>query len=83
MVNKVRDKRLYLGLSQRELARRVGITSAAMSAIERGEHIPGVLVALLIARELNSDVEDLWGAFATRYQQETLAYQRKRGMKQK
>lgn len=74
MVNKVRDKRLYLGLSQRELARRVGITSAAMSAIERGEHIPGVLVALLIARELDSDAEDLWGELANQYQKEALTY---------
>lgn len=61
MESKVRDRRLYFDISQRELARRVGITSAAMSAIERGVHLPNVAVAILIARTLETSVEDLWG----------------------
>ena len=61
MEARIKDRRLYFGISQRELARRVGITSAAMSAIERGVHLPNVAVAILIARELQVNVEYLWG----------------------
>lgn len=60
MKNGIRDARLYHGMSQREIARNVGISSAAMSAIERGEHIPNVVTAILIARELRTTAEKLW-----------------------
>lgn len=60
MKNGIRDARLYHGMSQREIARNVGISSAAMSAIERGEHIPNVVTAILIARELKTTAEKLW-----------------------
>ena len=58
---KIRDRRTYYGYSQRELARMVGITSGAMSAIERGVHWPGVDTAIRLARILGSTVEELWG----------------------
>lgn len=60
MKNEIRDARLYHGMSQREIARNVGISSTAMSAIERGEHIPNVVTAILIARELKTTAEKLW-----------------------
>lgn len=66
MEARIKDRRLYFGISQRELARRVGITSAAMSAIERGVHLPNVAVAILIARDLQVNVEYLWGDEADR-----------------
>lgn len=66
MEARIKDRRLYFGISQRELARRVGITSAAMSAIERGVHLPNVAVAILIARELQVNAEYLWGDEADR-----------------
>jgi putative transcriptional regulator len=67
MDSRVKDRRLYFGLTQREIARQVGITSTAMSEIERGVHIPSAVVAILIARELKTSVEDLWGALADEY----------------
>ena len=48
MKNGIKDARLYHGMSQREIARNVGISSTAMSAIERGEHIPSAVTAILI-----------------------------------
>lgn len=66
MEARIKGRRLYFGISQRELARRVGITSAAMSAIERGVHLPNVAVAILIARELQVNAEYLWGDEADR-----------------
>ena len=61
MGNNVRYYREYHGLSQRQLAARVGVTNTAISAIERGAHIPSVLLALRIARALGVSVEILWG----------------------
>ena len=61
MNGKISDLRNYYGLTQREIARRVGISSTAMSAIERGTHEPKVSTALRIARELGTTVEELWG----------------------
>lgn len=61
MNSRISDLRSYHGITQRELARRVGISSAAMSAIEREVHIPNVITALRISRELRTTVEELWG----------------------
>ena len=57
----MRYYREYHGLSQRQLAARVGVTNTAISAIERGAHAPSVLLALRIARVLGVSVEILWG----------------------
>lgn len=58
--NNIKYWREYYGISQRELARRVGVTSAAISGIERGEHLPNVVLAIYIARALQVPVEQLW-----------------------
>ena len=58
---RVRERRTYYGYSQRELAKMVGITSGAMSAIERGVHLPVADTAIRIARVLGTTVEELWG----------------------
>lgn len=60
MKNQVRYYREYLGISQRAVARAVGITSTEMSKIERGVHLPSVVTGILIARELGVTVEELW-----------------------
>lgn len=60
MENNIKYWREYCGISQRELARKVGITSAAMSGIERGVHLPNVLLALRIAKALGVSAEQLW-----------------------
>lgn len=57
----MRYYREYHGLSQRQLAARVGVTNTAISAIERGAHTPSVLLALRIAKALGVSVEILWG----------------------
>lgn len=60
MENNVRYWREYQGISQRELARIVGVTSGEISGIERGVHLPNVVTAILIARALGVPVEKLW-----------------------
>ena len=47
-------------LTQEELARRAGVTRQTIIAMEKGNYIPSVLLALRIAVELNCRVEDLF-----------------------
>ena len=47
-------------LSQRRLAELAGCSQQEISAIEKGEVIPTVYMALCIARELEVKVEDLF-----------------------
>lgn len=58
--NKIRFYREYEGLSQREVARRVRISSTEMSNIERGVKLPNVITAIRIAKVLRVTVEALW-----------------------
>jgi putative molybdopterin biosynthesis protein len=58
--NRIRELRQAAGLSQSELAKKVGITRQAVSAIESGSYVPNTAVALQIGRALGSPVEDLF-----------------------
>lgn len=60
--NEIRFYREYEGLSQREVARRVRISSTEMSNIERGVKLPNVITAIRIAKVLRVTVEALWEA---------------------
>lgn len=57
----IRRLRQLGGWSQSELARRAQISRQAMAAIETGTYLPGVAVALRLARLLGTSVEQLFG----------------------
>jgi putative transcriptional regulator len=57
----MRERRMWQGYSQDELARALYTTRQTISAIETGRSKPNVLLALAIARELDSTVEELFG----------------------
>lgn len=61
MNEKLKDLRDYHGISQRELARRIGVGKKTISEIERGDRLPNVLTAIRIARALETTVEEIWG----------------------
>ena len=56
----VRQRRSDAGLSQRELAERVGVSRQALIAIEAGRQVPSTALALQLARALSCAVEDLF-----------------------
>lgn len=58
--SRVRELRLAAGLSQADLASRVGITRQAIGGIESGSYVPNTAVALRLARALACTVEDLF-----------------------
>lgn len=61
MNEKLKDLRDYHGISQRELARRIGVGKTTISEIERGDRLPNVITAIRIARALETTVEEIWG----------------------
>lgn len=60
VICKVGYYRECLEISQRKLAACVGTGSASISLIESGRRLPNVLMAIKIARVLQTTVENLW-----------------------
>ena len=60
VVNTVREVRTSLKITQDELAEKVQATRQTIIAIEKGNYVPSVLLALKIAATLNKRVEELF-----------------------
>jgi putative transcriptional regulator len=58
---RVRARRKELGITQVDLARRVGVSRQTVITLETGDYAPSVYLALRVARTLETDVEALWG----------------------
>lgn len=58
--NRVFDLRTEHGITQEELAQAVGVTRQTIIAIEKGNYIPSVLLALKIAHHFKQHVEDVF-----------------------
>lgn len=59
--NRVRERRLELHLTQRELARRTGLSRQTLSAIERNDgYSPVARVMATIAEALDCSIGDLF-----------------------
>ena len=59
--NRVREHRKAAGgLTQQELAARIGVTRQSIISIEQGRYRPSVELALNLARTLGVTVEDLF-----------------------
>lgn len=70
----IRDRRMELGITQRELADTVGITQAMLCQVERGTKQPSMIVGVAIADALRCTVYDLIGGeHEYRYKSQTRA----------
>lgn len=58
--NQVRAHRVHAGLSQQDLADRLGVTRQSILLIEKGTHTPSVALALGLAKALGVTVESLF-----------------------
>jgi len=58
--NRLKEKRGEFGLTQAELAERVGVTRKTVNTVENGVFVPSTLLALKLARALNEPVETLF-----------------------
>lgn len=60
VVNAIRELRLAAGLTQAELADRVGATRQTILAIEAGKYAPSLELAFRIALEFETAFEDVF-----------------------
>ncbi len=58
--NQVQQQRKACQFTQQALGQQVGLTRQSINAIERGRYIPSVQTALLLARALDTSVNDLF-----------------------
>lgn len=63
--NAILEHRTARGLTQEELAEKVGVTRQTIIAIEKGNYTPSVLLALKLSEAFKTRVEDL---FSLRYE---------------
>jgi len=58
--NRVRLARVEKGLSQAELAKRVGVTRQTIGLIEAGRYNPSLRLCLILARETGRSLDELF-----------------------
>jgi DNA-binding XRE family transcriptional regulator len=58
--NQIEQIRTSMGLSRQELADLVGVHYQTIGYLERGEYSPSLVLALRIAEELKTPVEELF-----------------------
>jgi transcriptional regulator with XRE-family HTH domain len=58
---RIREERDRVGISQRELARRIGLSASLISQIESGQSKPSVSTLYGIVTELGVSVDDIFG----------------------
>lgn len=60
LANRLKEKRAELGLTQADLAERVGVTRKTVNTVENGVFVPSALLALKLAAALSETVETLF-----------------------
>ena len=58
--NRIRVFRAEKRWNQTDLAQRIGVSRKTISTIEVGRFVPSTIIALLIAREFDTTVEELF-----------------------
>lgn len=58
--NKVKELRARFGYSQEKLGEAVGVTRQTVAAIEKGDYVPSLLVALKICKTFSMAMEDVF-----------------------
>ncbi|MDE2181475.1 MAG: helix-turn-helix transcriptional regulator [Alphaproteobacteria bacterium] len=60
LINRMKEVRAELGLTQAELAARIGVSRKTINTVENGVFVPSTILALKLAAALGSKVEDLF-----------------------
>lgn len=58
--NGLREERARLGLTQGELAERVGVSRKTINTVENGVFVPSTVLALKLARAIGRPIEQLF-----------------------
>lgn len=60
LLNSLKEERARLGLTQAELADRVGVSRKTINTVENGVFVPSTILALKLAAALGRSVEQLF-----------------------
>jgi putative transcriptional regulator len=60
LLNSLKEERTRLGLTQAELADRIGVSRKTINTVENGIFVPSTILALKLAAALDRRVEDLF-----------------------
>ena len=60
LLNSLKEERARLGLTQAELADRVGVSRKTINTVENGVFVPSTMLALKLAAALGRSVEGLF-----------------------
>ena len=60
IINFVKEYRIERGLSQNDLALKVGVTRQTIISLEKGNYIPSLLLAMNLSGVLAVPIEDLF-----------------------
>jgi putative transcriptional regulator len=60
LANRIKERRTELGLTQAELAERVGVTRKTVNTVENLVFTPSALLAIKLAESLGVSVEQLF-----------------------
>jgi putative transcriptional regulator len=58
--NHLKERRAQKNLTQADLAKLVGVSRKTINTVENGVFVPSVLLALALARQLDTTVEQLF-----------------------
>jgi len=60
LANRLKERRAELGLTQAELAEKVGVTRKTVNTVENGVFVPSTVIALKMAEAFGLTVEKLF-----------------------
>jgi len=60
LANALKDERTRLGLTQADLAERIGVSRKTINTVENGVFVPSTLLALKLAAALGKPVEQIF-----------------------
>jgi putative transcriptional regulator len=60
MKNTIKIERAIAGLTQEELAKRVGVTRQTINAMELNKYVPSTVLAIRVAKVFNKTVEEIF-----------------------
>lgn len=60
MQTKIREYRAKIGITQEELAARVGVRRETVVFLEKGKYNPSLKLAWRVARELGATIEEIF-----------------------
>ena len=60
LANRLKELRAHHGITQAELAERVGVTRKTVNTVENGVFVPSTILAIKLAAALEIDVEALF-----------------------